>query len=441
MTSQRSYLLSLILIFLAVGHLNALTEAFHPRTAPSRYPADTIKLLDSLHSYFWRTNIGYWVNQDLDLFSYDHNTDMIRWNRKHWDESYGYIWYDDFRVLYTLEGGQPVEELKQNYDLQTSQWINYTLFSYAFDGQGNKTEWKWQRWSAEKEEWINFRLNNYLYDVQGHQILSVSSIWDAAGNEWLLSQQTEISYDVCGADTLILTSYWSTSDSAWTPLGLRRNIYDQAGNRVREHMQYWDAGSSSWINSSNNISLYDEHDNLLQTTYQHWDEGLNGWVDRNLTEYSYNVQDLLSLYVTSMWDPSDSVWQPASRGLYAYDREGDESDFILQVWSQNGEWINQSHKRYVYYKVLSLQESYPSSEISCILTTYPTGHQCVRCCGLKNSQSYILNVYTLTGSLILTRAFNGDQAVSSWGHIPPGIYILTITGNDQIIHREKMLIP
>jgi hypothetical protein len=426
---------------MAVESLNSRTEGYPPHTALPGHTADTVKLLDSLYRYFWRTNIGYWVNEDLDLFAYDRNTDLIRWNRKHWDESYGYMWYDDFRVLYTLEGGLPVEELRQEYDLQTCQWIDYTLFNYVYDGQGNRTEWKWKRWSAELNDWINFRLNNYYFDENGQQTLSVSSIWDAGVSEWLFSQKKEIFYDSNGADTLILTSNWSFSDSVWVYLSRRRNFYDQAGNRVGEQMQFWDAVSSAWINSINNTYLFDELNRLKQATYQHWNANLNTWIDANLTEYSYNEMDLTGLYVTSFWDPSDSAWIFSSRGLYEYDRDGDETDLVLQVWDQQGEWINQSRMHYVYYKLLSLQEPGPPSAISCFWTILSDEYQCFQCNGLNSSQSYVLNMYSMQGSLILKKAFNGDQAVTSWGSIPPGIYIITVTGKDQVLYWKKMMIP
>lgn len=441
MPYKKLYLFGMAILSLAFGQVRAQTETIlsHPHLPSAS--TDTIKLLDSLYTYFWRTNIGYWVNEDLDLFYYDHNTDLIKWNRKHWDESYGYFWYDDYRILYTLEEGLPVEEMKQVYDLQTYEWINYTLFTYTYDGHGNKTEWKWKKWSPELPGWTNFRMNQYFYDDTNQQIRSVSRIWDNPSSEWILSQQIETFYDDTGSDTLILTSYWSSSDSIWINLSLKRSWYDMAGNKMREQMQFWDAESAEWINSSNGLSSYDDQNHLQQTVYQHWDSELNTWVDKSLTEYFYNELGLVSNYITSIWDPTDSVWMQTSRGTYEYDREEDEVDFVLQDWNQQQEWENRSRNHYVYMKVLSLNDINPPRKISCRWTCFSPENKCLNCEGLKDNDSYIFNLYSMQGARILTQVFKGDQSIILRDEFPSGAYILTITGKDQPLHSEKIFIP
>lgn len=441
MPCNKQYLLIVVILSLIFGQLSARTVTFpFPPHLPSA-PADTIKLPDSLYTYFWRTNIGYWVNEDLDLFYYDHNTDLTKWNRKHWDESYGYFWYDDYRILYTRKERLPVEETKQVYDLQMSEWINYTLFTYAYDGHGNRTEWKWQKWDSELPGWTNFRLNQYFYDDSDQQVLTVSRIWDNNSPDWILSQQIETFYDNSGSDTLIHTSYWSSSDSAWINLSLKTSWYDLNGNKVREQMQFWDTESAEWINSSNGLSSYDDQNHLLQTVYQHWDAGLNAWVDKTVTGYLYNELGLISHYITTLWDPADSVWMKTSRGIYEYDTEGDEVDFILQDWNQQEEWENRSRMHYVYKKVLSLEDMNPPGGISCRWTCFSPENKCLNCEGLKENASYIFTLYSMQGGRILTQVFKGDQPIFLRDRFPSGAYILTITGKDLPLYSEKIFIP
>lgn len=441
MSFKKTTLPFLLLLSLATGHLNARAAPTTAHPELPGLPADTIKLIDSLYHFFWRTNIGYWVNEDLDLYYYDQNTDLLKWSRKHWDESYGYIWYDDYRVVYTLVDRMTVEEMKQNYDLQASQWINSTLFTYTYDGQGNKTGWKWQRWSPELNDWSNFRLNQYFYDGAGHDILSVASNWDDGIHDWIPSQKVETSYDSSGADTLILTSYWSEPDSAWIALSRKRNGYDLAGNKVTEQLQQWDAETSSWINSSYNLLIYDVGDKLSQTIYQRWDADLNKWIELTMNEYFYNEMALISQYITSTRNPSDTVWTPAARGMYEYDGDGDRTEFVLQEWDGQGDWINHSRLNYAYRKVLSLPESGSSTGISCYWTRHAQEDKCLRCDGLKNGQPYVFTLYSMQGSLIYNQVFTGGQAVALKGTISSGIFIFTVAGEDQLLHRGKIVIP
>ncbi len=441
MASIRLHIIIITIISLSLGKVQSQTENVQSYQQPAPILTDTIKLIDSVYTYFWRTIIGYWVNEDLDLYYYDHNTDLIKRNRKHWDESYGYLWYDDYRVLYTLEKRVTVEELKQKFDLPAQEWINYTLFTYTYDDHGNKTGWKWQKWLEDQNDWSNFRLNQYVYDDADHMIESVSMIWDYNSSTWILFQRIETFYDNAGQDTLVLTTSWNSTDSTWVNLSRKTSWYDIPGNKVREMMQFWNIDKEQWVNASNNLSQYDGNNLLLQTLYQHWDAVLNAWEDKSRTEYQYNELGLINYSISSLWNSSDSTWLNTSRNIYEYDPGGDVVTYILQQWSDNQEWQNKSQLRYVYKKVLSIQKPLPYSGITCSWTHYSSENQCLCCEGLKDGQIYLFTLYTMQGAQISSRLFNGDQPVCLRGELLTGIYLITITNRGLLVHRDKIFIP
>ncbi|HNS17316.1 MAG TPA: hypothetical protein PKI34_05800 [Bacteroidales bacterium] len=433
--------ITVVIISLTGRNLHSQPETY-PYLAPGAQPLkDTIKLLDSLYSYFWRTNIGYWVNEDLDLFYYDNNTDLIKLNRKHWDESYGYFWYDDSRVLYTLKNSLRIEELKQEYELIAQKWNNYTLFTFVYDDQGKRTEWKWQRWSPDISDWVNFRLNQYLFDSADKQIQSISLTWDPESSGWLFSQKIETLYNSTGNDSIILTSYWKSSDSAWLNLSKKTSLYDLSGNLVNELMQVWDDGSEKWIPSSNSLSLYDNDHHILETVYQHWNVNQSGWENKTRTEYIYNELGLISYAVNSLWNPPDSVWENTSRNIYSYDLEGDQVDYVLQNRTQDQKWENSLRKQFVYKKVLSIPEVMTADCISCRWETISSSARSISCIGLKDNATYLFSLYSMQGSHISSQVISGNQPIRIRGEIPAGIYLMTIASKDHPVHQEKVFIP
>ncbi len=435
--------IAVVLILLSLPAEKAYSqEETYPFLPPGIPPlTDTIKLLDSTYSYFWRTNIGYWVNEDLDLYYYDHNTDLIKWNRKHWDESYGYYWYDDYRVLYTLDNSLTMEELKQEYDLSGQTWNNYTLFTYAYDAQENMTEWSWQRWSEDISDWINFRLNQYLYNDSGRQIQSVSRTWDPESSRWLLSQKIETLYNEAGNDSLVLTSYWDSSDSVWSNLSRKTSLYDLSGNLVNVLMQVWNDGSNAWINSSNSISQFDDDNHILETVYQHWNTNLSAWEDKTRTEYSYNELGMISYAVSSLWNTVNSTWGNTSRSIYEYDQERDQLDIILQHWNQDQEWQNSSRKHFAYMKVLSVEETLTSDRVACRWTAISPETRCISCQGLRDNETYLFTLHSMQGSSIISMPIRGNQPIRIRGELPAGIYFMTLTSKNLLIHTEKVFIP
>ncbi|MDD5696200.1 MAG: hypothetical protein PHD61_12970 [Bacteroidales bacterium] len=430
----------MIIISLTPGTVLSSPRLHYPYTFENSSPADTIKLLDSLYAYFWRTQIGYWVNEDLDLFYYDHNTRLIKWNRKHWDESYGYLWYDDYRVLYTIENGLTVEELKQEYDRVSQLWTNYSLFTYEYDLQGNRTEWKWQRWSSDANDWNNFRLNQYLYNNANQPVQSVSMIWDTDVSSWVYSQKIETLYNSTGNDSIILTCYWSRPDSAWSNLSKKTNLYDFSGNLIHVVTQVWVDELDAWINSSNSLSVYDNN-NILETVNQHWNTVLSDWEDKTRTVYSYNELGQISFAAGAIWDKADSLWKNTTRSIYEYDRDGDMVDVVLQNWTADQEWQNTSRNRFVYMKVLSIPEGRASSQVTCKWTALSSEVKCARCEGLKDDEPYLFSLFSMQGSNVFSQYVKGDQTFFLRGGLPAGIYVLIITDDHSPVYQEKVFIP
>lgn len=437
----------LIVIILAKGALLPLSS--HGQEAdllllPAKdhfFKKDTIKLTDSVITYTWSEPLGYWDNDNLDLYYYDNNTDLIKWNRKNWDIEYGFIWYDDSQTLYTLHNRLVTEELTQDYDLSGQKWINTSLITYLYDGQGNKTERKWQKWNTGDETWLNFRLETYEYNLTHHLIQSQSSTWDSENSLWIYGQQYQYFPDGNDRDTLQITRKWNVLTSEWDYQSRKKRQFDPDGKMTEEINQFWNKTSQAWINTSRILYLSDAlgRDTLILS--QNWNDDNSTWNDKTRTANFYDEKDLLVRFTLAQWEIASQTWVYTRQGFYTYDKEGDPIEYILQNWNENEEWENSIRFRYVYKKVLDVPEITHNEYINCKWSHPSTGTICFTCNGLTEGLNYVICLVSFEGKVISDRVIKGGQHFCIQHPPLTGLYLLTIRDRKQLIFSTKLFIP
>lgn len=405
------------------------------------YKKDTIKLSDSVITYAWKDPLGYWDNDNLDLYYYDNNTDLIKWNRKNWDIEYGFIWYDDSQTLYTLHDRLVTEELTQDYDLSGQKWINSSLITYLYDGQGNKTERKWQKWNTGDESWLNFRLETYEYNLANHLIQSQSFTWDPENSVWLNGQQYQFFPDENDRDTMQITRKWNSQTSEWDYQSRKKRHYGPEGNLTEEVNQFWNKTSEAWINTSRILYLYDAPGRDTLILAQNWNEDDSTWNDKTRTANFYDEKDLLTRFTVAQWETSPQTWVYTRQGFYMYDKDGDPVEHILQNWNENEEWENSIRFRYVYKKVLDIPEATHNERVNCKWNHPSPSNICFTCNGLAEGENYIIHLVSFEGKVVSDKVIKGGQHFCIQHPPLTGLYLLTIRDRKQMIFSTKLFIP
>ncbi len=110
-----------------------------------------------------------------------------------------------------------------------SVWVNYALFSYTYDANGDNLSELDELWSDSG--WVNDFRYTCTYDVSGQRLAELREYWE--DSLWVNWFHDTFSYDALGNPTTVWSYRWVSG--SWvpndvTPKGHRVHIIDGAGN-------------------------------------------------------------------------------------------------------------------------------------------------------------------------------------------------------------------
>jgi len=109
----------------------------------------------------WSSSGSSWENDELCLYTYDVNYNMIEELKNYWDDS---SWVILSEKTYTYDmNNNLIEELWQGWWGLT--WTNQDLYTYTYDGNNNMTELLHQYWDGSS--WVNSMRDVYSYIPTG----------------------------------------------------------------------------------------------------------------------------------------------------------------------------------------------------------------------------------------------------------------------------------
>jgi len=114
----------------------------------STYTYSSGLLVEEL-SQDWDMISSVWKDSGKDLYTYDGNQNQTELIRQEWDGVSS--WTNVTRLADTYTANLWVESLRQNWE--GSQWVNFKLQTFTYDGQSRITVWLWQNW--ENNAWVN----------------------------------------------------------------------------------------------------------------------------------------------------------------------------------------------------------------------------------------------------------------------------------------------
>ncbi len=352
--------------------------------------------------------------------------------------------------------------LEQNWSDNESQWVNNYLSVFMdFDQHGNPRTKLRRIWNTNQNEYLNDFITYIDYDPSGDKIAGEDKKWDTITGEWRSFSNFEYDYEQNGNLTTFSRFRWDTATSHYRHWYQFQYFYDGQNNLTEEWINEWN--NTAWIPYLKTLYYYE--DGLLTSSIDTWLEGeqwVNGWkwhfrYDENkyLTEkdyfmwheedwfrfvqyfYSNNNNGLPLEIFTMSRNQVDTVWNNTKLSNNEY-----ENDYLIREltkkWNDNAlDWNNNKLKTYSYLKNLGINDL--NNSVKIIMKNPYSSNSPIKFSGLDMGV-YELSLMSVTGVYAFKTSFIQNETVRVNQSLFPGLYFLSISQDDEIIHVEKIII-
>jgi hypothetical protein len=299
-----------------------------------------------------------WVNDQLQIYSYDENGFLVEIVYKEWEEN---EWIISFRAVSTNnEFGWPLETYMQIWDSNNNIWLDMAHYTTNYNEDG------WPLYSLIQVNfngvWTN--MMQMTYSWSGDLLMEILfEVWDSALNIWENMELT--TYDYEGEDLIQLLE------------------------------QEWDG--NVWLNDEIEYFTYDNNHHLLEELKKHWSD--NAWWNEKFDTYVYDNQWHELEQLTKIWN--NESWQD-----YEIKYQTWNSDFVVerlvQRWENGRIWVNESYVTITYGEAFSPEDVLAQSMI---MANYPNPFNPTTTISFslsKNSDVTTLEIFNSKGQLVKT---------------------------------------
>ncbi len=402
-----------------------------PEKVESRGPDDFVK--DSTYTYFFSTIIEDYDLKNRTIYEYNSEGKIILESLFNWDDInqtffdkskthylyddenhliekwtenfYSPIWQNGLRSIYVYENNLLVEELFQNWNSNSGEWVNKERLLISFNSDGLTSEATYQLWDSYSADFFNSYRLLYTYNDNGQVDFFQTELW-----------------------------YYET----WNAWEKYYYFYDADGNNNLSQLQVWDG--YDWHLSEQDFMTYNDQNNLVESISQSWDIDSLYW--KNVYKYTYEY-DGSNNQIMTLVEYFTSEWNLSSKAEYSFDSNNNRIQELGFYYESNYEpfgW-NPTYRRDHFWG-----ENTPSSilevtsnEIEC---KYPNpfiqGNEIN--CVLENGKDYEFSIFDIQGRMIYHRNMLGNSSLSLDQELAKGVYILTIQDERNIVYRDKLII-
>ncbi len=373
------------------------------------------------------------------------------------------------------------------------------LYNLDFTEEGQILLSRKEELPAWLSTWRNLELTTYQYDAQGFLAIQTGQQWDTVTATWQNSIRTQYTSNQLGNFTHTLNQQWSGSN--WKNVDQTHTIYNASGFAETLTHDLWEEGSGSWRKNFRILYARNANGQLIQTKFQLWKQQDNNYYDLSRTSYIYDSQvpEQEIENITEIFNSATSAWEKSSRTVKNYDENGYQVEETVQLWNTlssnwadqsrilqnfddggkltfrielawNGtQWVNLFTTNYVYddeanlirlevsqwqineWKMLSSCDFYwrlhhqtaSAAEAERCPCRVPNPFQPgmdLQCEGISFAKPLVLRLFDLAGRLVFFKKMEGGQSVKMDRALPPGLYLLTISGEDRQLFTQKILV-
>lgn len=254
-------------------------------------------------------------------------------------------------------------------------WTKYNNYSFIYDTNGNKTQFKVETYTNSTA--VDFISRwNWTYNSANQKLTELYDYWPSGGSAWQNRENKTYTYDVAGNLINMLTQKWV--NGAWENFQQVTTTYNLQHNGVSSILQNWKVGV--WVNILRYDLTYDAAGIVLnQSIKQEWDLNNNRWNNYGRYNYTYNTSGKITLKLGKGWDTAINNWGLGTvLTTYTYDNAGNLLDSLQQLRNPDNTLDNIRRDRFTYnsHNQILTQDArnahnnaFPIYE-SCGLTTY-----------------------------------------------------------------------
>lgn len=354
------------------------------------------------------------------------------------------------KATYVYDGKNLTENLVQFYDNGT--WVNsYKLvLKYNANDELVKEEildWFDNQWnvsyglgreyiqiSADTVMIIDSMWNGSGYEavqkvdeifVSGSKDLSVMIMYmpNAAGSSWEESYKESYSYDGNGKLTNILKQNWNGSD--W--INFMQNteyVFDTIANQVSSFVtQTWNNAMQTWNNYSVDSTQYLDFKSIVNTAYYFGPSGLIPSTRMMYLNDEYMNQVLAK---QEIWNTQMGSWEAMLHNEIEYTYSND-SLILQQIYLglNNYNVLDSNYKKVFVYPTTTGYNNTKTFDYS--LFPNPTKDVLnIKLSNVHKTEKVILNLKNISGQLIESSSFTGNESKLDVSALNTGLYLLEI---------------
>ena len=322
---------------------------------------------------------------------------------------------------------QPVQNETQTWNVVNKVWDKTAIDTTIYENKKIK-QYSTKLWNKTTSLYENSYKEEYQYDSEGNEVTYEFLIWDKTAQKWTGSAKNTKGYNA--QNQLIETNKFNfnTLTQQYDATSKETHLVDSE-NRIIETTAFKYDQSGGLVPDSKTTNKYGfDIDTSVLYTY---DANLLSFVPSTRLSYGYGVNEKLIRMTTELYSKSDSKWNISILWNYTLDSNGNWDEGIRQ--NALAGTLTLSRKTKYYYTQYNLVAN--STLTSPAIEIYPNpsnGHLTVS--QLSDFQN--LSIYTLTGTLVLSRSLNQNEIFLDLSSYSAGSYLLVLSGNDRTIRAQ-----
>jgi len=162
---------------------------------------------------YWDKPQNKWIITYIKNNVYNNNNKIIEKTTKRWNSKTLKLKSGN-KHLYSYDGeGHKSQTLDQNLDLINESWVNTTKIKNIYDTK-IKTSLK-QKWDKQNKNWVNFSNSSYLYYSDNKLKELKKDIWDVSSKSWDFSTKSNYSYNTNRNLKQSVINKWNKTLNNW----------------------------------------------------------------------------------------------------------------------------------------------------------------------------------------------------------------------------------
>lgn len=265
-----------------------------------------------------------WVNNYLEVFTYDSVSNMLTHEVKDWQNE---AWVQSSLITNTF-GPNHILLTSLNQNWNGTAYVNSEKDTYTYNTADKPVAYLKEMWTGDA--WSNVLYDLYTYDAFGNMVSAIRQTWEI--NTWINSFQNTYTYDANNNMLTGIIQIWEAD--AWVNFYMESYTYDTANQPIEYVGQFWT--NEAWVNAYKYTNTYNEYGFVTLVLEQIW---LNdSWTNSYRSSFTQNFYGGIQSALVEVWIPNS--WVNDTLTTYSHDDNGNTLTADIYTW--NGDtWMQE----------------------------------------------------------------------------------------------------